>query len=280
MITVHSPAKLNLILKITGKRPDGYHSIETIMQEIALSDSIEIQSNKEGKINLSLEGIKIPGKLEDNLVYKAAHLFISKAKINLENNGINIKLNKTIPCGSGMGGGSSNAVSTLIGLNHFFKKPLNTQELIELAAILGSDTVFFLYGGRCHCSGRGEIVHRLENFEPTPVLLFVPNFSIATALVFQNFTLLKQTDPKNTTYSLNDLEAAAFEVSPELMQIKNTLKEISKLDWALTGSGSTYYCMAPPEEQLESILGKLKNKLSGQFIQTSFQYKGCYVSSN
>jgi len=280
MITVHSPAKLNLILKITGKRPDGYHSIETIMQEIALSDSIEIQSNKEGKINLSLEGLTIPGNLQDNLVYKAAYLFISKTKINLENNGVNIKLNKIIPCGSGMGGGSSNAVSTLIGLNHFFKKPLNTQELIELAAILGSDTVFFLYGGRCHCSGRGEIVHRLKNSEPTPVLLFVPNFSIATALVFQNFTLLKQTDPKNSTYSLNDLEAAAFKVSPELMQIKNTLKEISKLDWALTGSGSTYYCMAPPEEQLESIIAKLQNKLPGQLIQTSFQYKGCYVSSN
>jgi 4-diphosphocytidyl-2-C-methyl-D-erythritol kinase len=279
MITVKSPAKLNLILKITGKRPDGYHSIETIMQEIALSDTLEINSNQEGKLNLILEGIKIPGTIQDNLVYKAAQLFFTKTKITLENNGINLKLKKMIPCGSGMGGGSSNAVATLLGLNHYFNMPLTKDQLIELAGSLGSDTVFFLIGGRCHCSGRGEVVNRLENNETTSVLLFVPNFSISTAQVFKNFTLTKQADPKTNPYYLNDLESAAFKVSPELFKIKNTLKELTKLDWSLTGSGSTYFCMLPSQDKFKSIAEIVNKNLSGQLILTSFQYKGCHVSS-
>ncbi len=280
MISVKSPAKLNLILKITGKRPDGYHSIETIMQEISLSDTLEINANKEGQINLTLEGIHIPGNIHDNLVYKAAQLFFAQAKINIENNGINIKLIKKIPCGSGMGGGSSNAVATLIGLNHFFNTPLANHQLIELASVLGSDTVFFLYGGRCHCSGRGEIVHQLDNNEPTSVLLFVPSFSISTAQVFKNFTLTTQSDPKTAPYHLNDLEAAAFKVSPELLKIKSSLKELSQFEWSLTGSGSTYFCLLPSQEKFKTIADNIKKNLTGQLIQTSFQYKGCHVSSS
>ena len=144
MITVISPAKINLLLKISGKREDGYHEIDTIMQEIDLADKLTFQLNKNGKINLTMSGIKVPGQLEDNLILKAAKLFGENYSNIDKEIGVDIHLHKNIPCGSGMGGGSSNAVSTLKGLNQLFNLPFTLIQLVEMAASLGSDTVFFL----------------------------------------------------------------------------------------------------------------------------------------
>ena len=276
MITVISPAKINLLLKISGKREDGYHEIDTIMQEIDLADKLTFQLNKNGKINLTMSGIKVPGQLEDNLILKAAKLFGENYSNIDKEIGVDIHLHKNIPCGSGMGGGSSNAVSTLKGLNQLFNLPFTLIQLVEMAASLGSDTVFFLYGGRCHCSGRGEKVNPLDNNELSQVTLYIPNLSISTAAVFKNFVI--ETPSKNEKFQFNDLEKAAFKVSSELADIKNILLESTEAEWYMTGSGSTFFTLSDTIDA--NRIAELKSKLPGQLIQTTFQYKGCYVSNN
>lgn len=278
MITIHSPAKINLLLKITGKRPDGYHEIDTIMQELELADTLSISESTDDQTSLTIEGLKVPGSIEDNLVFKAAKLFQENCPKNISNIKIKFHLKKNIPPGSGMGGGSSNAVAALVGLNHFFKKPFSREQLISFAAQLGSDTVFFMHGGRCHCSGRGEIVNPLDNKENTIVTLFVPQISVSTAQVFKNFSMPEK-QIKETKFQFNDLEPAAFKVAPELSEIKNILREITGNDWQMTGSGSTFFNMLPDLNQFKNNYSKLKSKLNGQMIQTSFQYKGCHVSN-
>lgn len=278
MITVNSPAKINLLLKITGKRPDGYHEIDTIMQELELADTISIVPNQKSSISYSSEGLIINCPIEDNLVMKAANLFFEKFKNKPENYGVNIHLNKVIPPGSGMGGGSSNAVATLKGLNQLYDFPFTIEQLSQMAAQLGSDTVFFLYGGRCHCSGRGEIVSQLGNKETTQITLYIPSISISTAQVFKNFVYVPPV--KDAKFLFNDLEPASFKVAPELEGIKGTLKEITGNDWQMTGSGCTYFYVLPHMSDFEINYANLKDKLPGKMIHTSFQYKGCYVSNN
>lgn len=279
MITIHSPAKINLLLKITGKRPDGYHEIDTIMQELDLADTLSITESPNDQTSLTIDGLKVPGSIEDNLVLKAAKLFFENSPKSITPKKINFHLKKNIPPGSGMGGGSSNAVAALIGLNHFFKSPFSKEQLMAFAAQLGSDTVFFLHGGRCHCSGRGEIVNPLDNKENTIVTLFVPQISVSTAQVFKNFAMPEK-QSNEVKFQFNDLEPAAFKVAPELSDIKNVLREITGNDWQMTGSGSTFFNMLPDLNQFKNNYSRLKNKLNGQMIHTSFQYKGCHVSNH
>ncbi|RKZ15001.1 4-(cytidine 5'-diphospho)-2-C-methyl-D-erythritol kinase, partial [bacterium] len=151
-IEFRSYAKLNLYLEVLNKRPDGYHNILTIFQMIDLHDKIHLNFNNSGRITVKTTRKDVPEN-EDNLVYMAIKRFQEKTGLEF---GADVFIEKNIPPGGGLGGGSSNAVSTLLSLNRYFNYPLSLSSLKGIADSLGSDTAFFLYGGTVLAQGRGE----------------------------------------------------------------------------------------------------------------------------
>ncbi len=178
-ICIKSPAKINLHLEIIGKREDGYHELAMIMQNIDLSDYIEIENNNIGKIILKSDS-KDLSLNEDNLILKAANYI--KEITNNKELGANIFLKKNIPIGAGLAGGSSNAAATLIGLNKLWDLDLDYKTILSLSAKIGSDVPFFINGGCQFCFGRGEILEEYNSkFDYGVILLKNPDISISTA---------------------------------------------------------------------------------------------------
>lgn len=238
-IKIQCPAKINLTLKVTGKRPDGFHNIESIMQTISLYDYLTIctDSSEKFSINLSGNSSEIPYD-EKNLVYKAAMLFIERT--NLSPHKIDIYIEKNIPVSAGLAGGSTDAAGTLYGLNKIFNEPLSKNELHSLCAKLGSDLNFCLEGGRQMTSGRGEILKPLE-FEEFSVSLIKPvNLGISAKEAYTKFSdKLKsgfKSEFRNRNDFQNDLEWALIDDYEELKTIKKLYPES-----VMSGSGSSYF---------------------------------------
>jgi 4-diphosphocytidyl-2-C-methyl-D-erythritol kinase len=214
-LLVRAPGKINLSLLVKGKRPDGYHELETIMAKIDWYDEILIEKNLEFRIKNSetrKDGNKEKGRADielickgpyevpegkDNLVYKAAKLILEKAKSKKQKAKINkesekrerhlrITLTKNMPAGTGLGSGSSDAAGTLMGINRFLKLGFSKKKLMELAAKLGSDVAFFLGGPLAMCTGRGEKVKKIDKCE-FGVLLIVPDVNVSTQRVYANY---------------------------------------------------------------------------------------------
>ena len=155
-ITLKSPAKINLALKIKEKRKDGYHEIETIMQTIDLSDKVTIKKKNKGiTVKTNIEALNN----KENIAYKA----LLEMKKYIGNDGIEIYIEKNIPIGSGLGGGSSNAATVIKGINKLFNLSLDNDTLYEIAEKLGSDVPFFILGGTSFVTGRGDIIKKLPD---------------------------------------------------------------------------------------------------------------------
>lgn len=236
---IQCPAKINLTLKVTGKRPDGFHNIESIMQTISLYDylTINIEKAKDFEINLSGNSTEIPYN-EKNLVYKAAMLFIEKA--NLSPHKINIYIDKNIPVAAGLAGGSTDAAGTLFGLNGIFNNQLSKKDLHELCSKLGSDLNFCLEGGKQMTSGRGEILEKLP-FEEINISLIKPiNLGISAKEAYTKFSTKKSLNFKsefgNRDDFKNDLEWALIDDYRELKEVKKAYPKS-----IMSGSGSTYF---------------------------------------
>ena len=184
-IIIKSPAKINLHLEVIGKRKDGFHELAMIMQNIDLSDYLELEINNEGLIKLETDCNNL-NVSSDNLIVKSANLLRKKLNIDY---GANIFLSKNIPIGAGLAGGSSNAAATLIGLNKLWNLNLDKKTLCSLSSKLGSDIPFFIYGGIQLCFGRGEILEKLDsNFEYGVLLLKNPNVSVSTADTYKKYS--------------------------------------------------------------------------------------------
>ena len=179
-----SPCKVNLLLNILGRRADGFHELETVMQPVNFCDDLTFERSGSG-IQLSCSDATLPVDAR-NLVFRAAANFLAVAKIS---DGVKIRLEKKIPLAAGLGGGSGNAATTLLALNELFGQPLSLAKLDELAAALGSDIPFFLYGKPALAVGRGEKVQSLENFPALAgraFFLIHPGFGISTPWAYQN----------------------------------------------------------------------------------------------
>ena len=184
-IIIKSPAKINLHLEVIGKREDGFHELAMIMQNIDLSDFLELENNNEGLIKLETDCSELSIS-SDNLIVKSANLLRKKSNIEY---GANIFLRKNIPIGAGLAGGSSNAAATLIGLNKLWNLNLDNKTLYSLSSKLGSDIPFFINGGIQLCFGRGEILEKLDsNFEYGVLLLKNPNVSVSTADTYKKYS--------------------------------------------------------------------------------------------
>jgi len=179
-LLILAPAKINLSLLIAGKRPDGFHEIETVMAKINWYDEILIQPGQTQGIELICKGPCWSPQGQENLVYQAAEMLLESCGLSSD---IKITLNKNIPAGSGLGSASSDAAAALIGLNKFLKLGLDGKSLEELAANLGSDVAFFLDGPLAFCTGKGEKIQKLnENFDFLAILV-LPDVNISTKKV-------------------------------------------------------------------------------------------------
>ena len=180
-LITRAPAKLNLFLEVLRKRPDGYHDIETVMQTISLYDELTLEA-AESEIRLVTDSAEIPRDSE-NLVVKAAELLSNHTGRAL---GATLHLHKNIPVSAGLGGGSSDAAAALVGLNRLWALELGRDVLHDLAAELGSDVPFFLYGGTAVCRGRGERVTPLADVPPMTYVVVCPPLTVSTREVYEN----------------------------------------------------------------------------------------------
>ncbi len=252
-----SPAKVNLHLEVLEKRPDGYHKIQTLLHRVDLYDPIEIHEGGEG-IRLVTEGEPVPQGME-NLAWKAAHAFFRTVGIRAK---IEIRIQKKIPVGGGLGGGSSDAASMLLALNDLFRAGLDERSLMDLGAGLGADVPFFIFQKPALARGRGEILTPVKFPAPLWFLMLAPPFQISTAWSYETFDHLaggkKKGSPLRDSYPdlmdllpvlKNDLELPAFTRYPELGRIKEQLLGKGARGALMSGSGSVVFGLFADSEE-------------------------------
>jgi 4-diphosphocytidyl-2-C-methyl-D-erythritol kinase len=245
---LRAPAKVNLSFRIQHRRPDGFHEIETLMTPISLCDQLTIERNDEKpRIRFSCDDALLSTS-SDNLVLRAAELFFKHTKRKAA---VEIVLKKKIPHGAGLGGGSSDAATTLVGLNRLFETNLAREKLVDLAAQIGSDIPFFVYESAALCRGRGEIVAPMKLAQELSILLIKPGFSVSTSWAYSRWQDSREL-PK-ISYApqdfagvqfVNDLERPVFEKFVFLAEIKTWLRRQPEVGAALlSGSGSTVFAV-------------------------------------
>lgn len=250
MIKVKTFAKVNLTLEVLNKRNDGFHNIQSIMQNINLFDvlSFVIKEDKTNSIVLKGNSNNIPYD-NSNLVYKAIKLFFDKTNIN--NKKVEVYINKNIPIEAGLAGGSSNAVGTFVALNKYFNNLLKERELNSLCLSLGSDLNFCLVGGTCLCTSRGEIVQKLKDVNLSISLIKPRNIGIKASYAYKKYTQQKIKQKKDNTSKLIrliqnkqfDKELIYNDLEYPLLNEVNEFKNIKKIkpNAIMTGSGSVFY---------------------------------------
>ena len=273
--------KVNLLLNILGRRADGFHELETIMQPIRVFDQLGF-SRVAQNIQLHCSHPALPTD-SGNLVYRAAALFLGAAQIR---DGVKIELEKRIPLAAGLGGGSGNAATTLLGLNELFGHVLEPERLVALAAALGSDVPFFLQDKPALGVGRGEKIQPLDEFRALKGASFIlihPGFGIATAWAYQQLSrfpaalngragraktlisLLGSTDlNKAGAEFYNSLEAPALEKFPILALYQEFLRANGAAATLMSGSGSTTFALVNSQVAAEALVERFKSKFGDQ----------------
>jgi 4-diphosphocytidyl-2-C-methyl-D-erythritol kinase len=270
-----SPCKVNLLLNILGKRPDGFHELETLMHPVNFYDRLDF-SRTGAHLELTCSDPSLPTDSQ-NLVHRAATAFFKASGIS---EGVRIHLEKRIPHAAGLGGGSGNAATTLLGLNELFGNPLSREQLDTLAASLGSDINFFLQAKPALAKGRGEKVTSLDFFPAMRGSFFIlihPGFGISTPWAYQNLARfpaalngqpgraekliqLLQTSNLRTAGRefYNSLEAPALDKYPILAMYQEFMRENGVSATLMSGSGSTTFALIDNESAAERLLEKFK----------------------
>ncbi len=255
MITVLAPAKVNLTLRILGKRVDGYHDIERLVQKVNIYDRITLVATSDGEISLECDDPDLPVN-SSNLAVRAAELL--RESVGMRRLGTRIKLEKRIPHGAGLGGGSSDAAAVLMGLDRIWNLSLNRERLLEIGESLGSDVPLFLCPSPSLIRGRGEIVEPSSVRINAVYVVVYPDISVSTQWAYSNFRLTK-TSGKYTISELskgeggelnpeswrgflvNDLEVCVIEHYPQVMYCKEVLTRQGARTSLMSGSGSAVF---------------------------------------
>jgi 4-diphosphocytidyl-2-C-methyl-D-erythritol kinase len=269
---VLAPAKINLSLRILGRREDGFHEIETLISLISLADKIDIERQSRW-IDFSCDDPTLPGG-DENLAVRAAKAFFEKTKIS---SGVGIKLHKKIPHGAGLGGGSSDAASTLVALNRLFETKLPREELAELGSTIGSDVSFFLFDSAAVCKGRGEIVNPTKLNKKLSILLLKPGFSVSSGWAYSQWQDSKeipgisyQSQNFGGQNFVNDLERPVFEKFVFLAQLKAWLLKQAEVGAALmSGSGSTVFAVLRPKANVDLLAKRAREELDREIWNCS-----------
>jgi 4-diphosphocytidyl-2-C-methyl-D-erythritol kinase len=269
MMQILAPAKINLSLRILRRRTDGFHEIETFIAPISLFDEIEIWKSDDSQgIQFRCDDPSMP-KGEENLVVRAAKAFLVKTKLR---GGVSIQLKKKIPHGAGLGGGSSDAASSLLALNKLFETKLPREALAKIAETIGSDVPFFIFQSAAVCKGRGELVKPLKVHEELSILLLKPEFGVSAAWAYQRwqgsgeipgvaYTAQKFADQ---TF-FNDLERPVFEKFVFLAQMKMWLLKQPEVGVALmSGSGSTIFAVMRSKADANVLTKRARAELDSE----------------
>jgi 4-diphosphocytidyl-2-C-methyl-D-erythritol kinase len=261
---VLAPAKINLSLKILGRRNDGFHELDTLIAPISLYDEIRIDNGGKG-IKFRCDDPSVP-QGDDNLAVRAAKAFFETTKIDPA---ISIELKKKIPHGAGLGGGSSDAASVLLALNELFDAKLSRKALAEMAEPIGSDVPFFLFQSAAVCKGRGEMVTPVKLKRRLSILLLKPGFAVSTAWAYSRWQHSREIpgvryqalEFAGQTF-VNDLERPVFEKFVFLAQLKMWLRSQSEVGAALmSGSGSTMFAVMRENADADSVAKRGKAAL-------------------
>ncbi len=263
---VMAPAKINLSLRVLGRRSDGFHEIETFIAPISICDEIRID-RRPGKQEIAFrcDDPSVP-KGEDNIVVRAANIFFEQTKIA---GGVSIALKKRIPHGAGLGGGSSDAASTLLALNELFGTNLPREALAEIAEMIGSDVPFFIFQAAAVCKGRGELVRLTRLRQQLSLLLLKPEFGVPTPWAYSRWRdsceipgVPSGAQQFRQQSFMNDLERPVFEKFVFLAQLKMWLLKQLEVGAALmSGSGSTVFAVLRSNARADLLAKRAKAEL-------------------
>jgi 4-diphosphocytidyl-2-C-methyl-D-erythritol kinase len=271
-VRVQAPAKVNLSLRVVGRRTDGYHLLDSIMVPVDLYDDLIVRmvpGQKDTTVTATSNSRDAPGG-STNLAYRAADLFLQHLETRAS---VDIQIIKRIPIGSGMGGGSSDAAAVLLVLNRLLGSPLRSEELATMGTQLGADVAFFLYGRAARVTGIGEQVAPLRDPISLPLVLCWDRYSLSTAQVYSRveLSLTTLTRPTNIpTFAsdqepfsellVNDLEAAASQIHPEVLSLKARLLEQGALGALMTGSGAAVFGVWPDSLLAQRAAERLRER--------------------
>lgn len=280
-LSINAPAKINLTLDILKKRSDGYHEVSMVMQSVKLHDRLTIEQLQEPRIVLrgDTAGVAVP---EDNLIYKAAKLFLDTYDIR---GGAQITLQKNIPIAAGLAGGSTDAAAVLKGLSTLYGLGLGIEELCRLAEQIGSDVPFCIIGGTMLAQGRGEKLTALPPAPPLPLVLVKPRISVSTAWVYKNYHKVQDSvihpdsgamqralaagDADAVCRSLgNVLEYVTVPAHPEIAHIKSALLNCGAKAAMMSGSGPTVFAVACSNAEAEAIAQKMRTRFEADIFAT------------
>ncbi|TDV69751.1 4-(cytidine 5'-diphospho)-2-C-methyl-D-erythritol kinase [Pseudomonas sp. LP_7_YM] len=269
LLTLPAPAKLNLMLHILGRRPDGYHELQTLFQFLDYGDELSFALREDGEVRLQTEIVDVPH--DSNLIVKAARALKEQSGSPL---GADIWLKKVLPMGGGIGGGSSDAATTLLGLNHLWHLDWDEDRLATLGLTLGADVPVFVRGHAAFAEGVGEILTPVNPEEPWYIVL-VPQVSVSTAEIFSDPLLTRDTAPIKVRpvpkgNSRNDCLPVVARRYPD---VRNALNLLGKFTEAkLTGTGSCVFGAFPNKAEADKVSALLTETLTG------FVAKGSNIS--
>jgi len=267
-----APAKVNLFLKVTGKRPDGYHLLRSLMCPVDWYDHLELEPGGRG-IRVVCSHPQVPGDRR-NLVWKAADIFRRDlaARTGQKLDGIAIRLEKNIPVGAGLGGGSSDAAAVLKMLNQLWGRPFSKSRLRSMALALGADVPFFLEDGPCLAAGVGEQLTPVRGLRSKPLVILYPHVAVSTAEVFKNLNLGLTKNPERLKYHHfdgfeihdfcrlgNDLEKVTLVRYPEVAEARKALMRQGAVAVRMSGSGSAVFGLFQADDDARKagrILGR------------------------
>jgi 4-diphosphocytidyl-2-C-methyl-D-erythritol kinase len=278
-LTIHSPAKLNLVLDVLGKRPDGFHELRTIFERISLADQITLTRNKTNKISVRCVHPDVPLSPR-NLALKAAMMLSSDFSIS---EGLDINIIKNIPVAAGLAGGSGNAAAVLMGLNRLWQLGLKQAQLVKYAARLGSDVAFFIHDSSYALgTGRGELIKPLDVTTKLWHVLVTPRVKMYTKEVFARLKLDLTNKKDNVNILLpflrkgdlgrlagalsNDLEPAILSLRPDFINLKHKLLDAGATGVCFSGSGPSVFACAQSQKHAVSLRAKFDRRYTQVFV--------------
>lgn len=269
-----APAKINLYLHVLGKRDDGYHELETLMAPITLGDTLDLELIPGGGIEFTCSDPAL-SDAAGNLATRAARLFLETYKLET---GVRLHLEKAVPVGAGLGGGSSDGAAVLLALRELTGVKCDTVQLAKLAAQLGSDMPFFVYQTAAVCKGRGEIVQPVNLKEKYAGLLVHPGFGVSTPWAYKTYAQNPHPGETGRTFAdmtaRNDLEPPAFGKYPWLPAVKKWFRaQPEVLDSLMSGSGSSVFALTPSANAAEGLRGKFLAEFGAHLFARVFEVK-------